>query len=208
MKYTESQVLNILKLVTDQPKDILDKWHKEKDNEYLDLTKYHYPLFLYSFPIIINGEEVATITLAQIHNTGVDGLEDVLMSKYLTTDIYNNSLDAFSHENYMSAYLSIHKEFKLTPHPKDNNFYAFESTFLDADGKEINYHLSFGYSEIPELYEKYISQQNGWCSYRFDNDINIQIKQNDFSGWEMGKKINEVIKARIRDQKIDMALGH
>lgn len=59
----------------------------------------------------------------------------------------------------MSAYLSIHKELKLTPHPKDNNFYAFESAFLDADGKEINYHLSFGYTEIRGLYEKYISEK-------------------------------------------------
>lgn len=50
-------------------------------------------------------------------------------------------------------------------------------------------------------------KKNGWRSYRFDNDINIQIQESEFSGWEMGKKINEVIKTRIRDQKIDMTLG-
>ena len=94
MKYTEDQVLDILKLVTDQPESILSKWSNQKDNESLDLKKYSYPLFLYTFPIIVNDEEVATMTLAQVTNTGVDGQKDILMSKYLTTDVYNKSWSA------------------------------------------------------------------------------------------------------------------
>ena len=36
MKYTQEQVLDILKLVTKDPQSILDKWSLKKDNEYLD----------------------------------------------------------------------------------------------------------------------------------------------------------------------------
>lgn len=204
MKYTEAQVLDILRQVTDQPESILSKWSNIKDNEYLDLTKYHYPLFLYTFPIIVNNEEVATMTLAELTNTGVDHEKDMLMSKYLTTDVYNKSWTAFSHETYKHAYLYVHKEFKLPTHPEDDNFSVMESTFLDADDKVVKYRMSYGYSEIPGLHTSYVSERGDWRSYRFDNDVTIQIEAINFSGWEMGKKINKVIKVRLRDQKIDL----
>lgn len=204
MKYTEDQVLDILKLVTDQPETILSKWSNQKDNEPLDLKKYSYPLFLYTFPIIVNDEEVATMTLAQLTNTGVDGQKDILMSKYLTTDVYNRSWSAFSHETYKHAYLYIHKEFELPTHPEDDRFHVLHSSFLDADGNKVKYRMSYGYSEIPGLHTSYVSERGDWRSYRFDNDVTIQIEDTNFSGWEMGEKINEVIKVRLRDQKIDL----
>lgn len=204
MKYTEDQVLDILKLVTDQPETILNKWSNQKDNEYLDLKKYHYPLFLYTFPIIVNDEEVATMTLTQLHNTGVDGQRDRLMSKYLTTNTYNMSWHGFSHETYKDAYFHISKEFELPAHSEDDNFRVLHSSFLDANGKEVKYRMSYGHSEIPGLHTSYVSERGNWRSYRFDNDVTIQIEDTDFSGWEMGEKINEVIKIRLRDQKIDL----
>ena len=204
MKYTEDQVLDILKMVTDQPESILNKWSNRKDNEPLNLTKYNYPLFLYTFPIIVNDEEVATMTLAQLHNSGIDSLKDKLMSKYLTTDVYNNSWEAFSHETYINAFLHINKEFELPPHPEDDNFRVMESTFLDADGTEIKYRMSYGDSDVPGLHTSYVSERGEWRSYRFDNDVTIQIESTDISGWEMGEKINEVIKVRVRDQKINL----
>lgn len=39
-------------------------------------------------------------------------------------------------------------------------------------------------------------------AYRFDNGVAIQI-ENKFEGWSLGKKINENIKIRVRDQKIE-----
>ena len=204
MKYTEDQVLDILKLVTDQPETILNKWSNQKDNEPLDLKKYSYPLFLYTFPIIVNDEEVATVTLAKLQNTGVDGQRDKLMSKYLTTNVYKNSWHDFSHETYKDAYFHISKEFELPAHPEDDNFRVIHSSFLDADGKKVKYRMSYGDSDVPGLHTSYVSERGNWRSYRFDNSVTIQIEDTDFSGWEMGEKINEVIKVRVRDQKIDL----
>jgi hypothetical protein len=205
MKYTQEQVLDILKLVTKDPQSILDKWSLKKDNEYLDLTKYHYPLFLYTFPIILNDEEVATLTLAQISNTGVDGQRDMLMSKYLTTETYNTSWFAYSHESYLHCYLKIKKDFELPTHHKDNNFHVYESTFVDNKGKVIKYRMSYGDTEIEGLYEQWVddSRWSNWRSYRFDNDVTVQIEATDINGWEMSEKINEVIKVRLRDINIE-----
>jgi hypothetical protein len=204
MKYTEDQVLDILRLVTDQPEVILNKWSNQKDNEPLDLKKYSYPLFLLTFPIIVNDEEVATMTLAQLQNTGVDGQRDRLMSKYLTTNTYNMSWHGFSHETYKDAFFHISKEFELPAHPEDDNFRVIHSSFLDADGKEVKYRMSYGDSDVYGLHTSYVSERGEWRSYRFDNGVTIQIEATDFSGWEMGEKINEVIKVRVRDQKIDL----
>lgn len=203
MKYTREQVLDILKLATKDPQSILDKWSIKKDNEPLDLTKYHYPLFLYTFPIIVNDEEVATFTLSELTNTGVDGHRDMLMSKYLTTDIYKRSWFAYSHESYLHSYLYIHKDFELPTHQKDDNFHVHESTFVDNKGKVIKYRMCYGDTEIPGLYEQWTreSRRSEWRSYRFDNDVTVQIENTDIEGWSMGEKINEVIKQRLEDEK-------
>lgn len=202
MKYTKKQVLDILKIVSNDPKSVFDQWVIKNDNVYLDLSKYKYPLFIYSFPIEIGGELVATITLSQITNTGIDSQRDMLMSKYLTTDSYNKSWFAYSHETYKDCYLTIHKEFQLPPHPKDNNFKILESHFLDASGNKIEYCISCGDSEIDGLFESYTYEDRIISCYRFDNGVNIQIKSNIIDGWIMGEKINEEIKIRLRDQKI------
>jgi len=123
MKYTHQQVLDILSLVTDQPETILNKWNNNEDNKSLDLTKYSYPLNLYSFDVIVDGDNVATITLARITNSGIDGQRQSLMSKYLSTDTYLSSWWAYSHDTYLDCYLTIHKQFGLPTnlYSKPNN---------------------------------------------------------------------------------------
>lgn len=205
MKYTIEQVLNLLSEVTDNPQGVLDNWSMKKSNIPLNLDDYKYPLFLYSFPVELEGEVVATITLAQISHTGIDGQRDELISKYLGSDTYNKSWWAYSHESYLDCYLTIHKEFQLPAHPKDDSFRVLESHFLDDKGKEIKYRLSYGDTEVEGLYEQWVddSRWSNWRCYRFDNGVNLQVEAIDIEGWLMGEKINEVIKVRIRDQKID-----
>lgn len=204
MKYTRQDVINILKTVSGIDAElVLNNWDSRRDNEYLDLNKYHYPLFFYSFPIIIDSDVVATVTLAQFTNTGIDHQESLIMSKYLTTYVYNHSWMAYSHETYKHCYLTIHKEFELPPHPKDESLRVMESHFMDSEGNQIKYNISYGYSEIEGLYNKYVFEGRGTGCYRFDNDVNIQIEAQDIHGWSMGEKVNEIIKIRVRDQKID-----
>ncbi len=56
----------ILKSVSDNPEKILLDWNINKANTPIDLKKRSFPYFIYSFPIIINNEEVATITLTSL----------------------------------------------------------------------------------------------------------------------------------------------
>lgn len=207
MKYTHQQVLDILRLVTDQPETILSKWNNNQDNKSLDLTKYHYPLNLYSFDVIVDGDNVATITLAQITNSGIDGQRQSLMSKYLSTETYLSSWWAYSHDTYLDCYLTIHKQFELPGHPKDDNLRVLESSFLDADGNEVKYRLSYGDSEIEGLFAEWADDTYVWKSYRFENGVNLQVEDKPFSCWSMGEKINEVIKIRTRDQKIEKVIS-
>lgn len=197
MIYTYDQVLDILSLVTDQPDVILSKWCDNEDNKSLDLTKYNYPLFLYSFPIIVDGDKVATITLSETTNTGIDHERQSLMSKYLSTDVYRKSWWAYSHDTYLNCYLTIHKEFL-----KDDKFYVLESSFVDEEGKQIKYRLSL---ELPygnsKSKAKELSFEEGTC-YHFYNGVNLKIENTRIKGWSMGEKINEVIRIRTRDRKI------
>ena len=75
---------------------------------------------------------------------------------------------------------------------------------MDNKGEVIKYRMSYGYSEIPGLYEQWVddSRWSNWRSYQFDNDVTVQIEATDINGWEMGEKINEVIKVRLRDINI------
>lgn len=194
MKYTEKQVLEILELVTDQPQTILDKWHSKYDNTKLDLSKYEYPLFLYSFPIVVGGEEVATITLAEIQNTGIDSQRQSLMTKYLTSNTYQESWWAYSHDTYLDCYLTIHKEFELPKICEGMNGDTQQA--LDANGTPFQFTIAYGYPEKEEDSHLYYQWADG--HYRFNNDISIKIDHRKIEGWSMGKKINEVIDQRTK----------
>ena len=82
MKYTESEVLDIIKSVTDKdPQEIFTTWANRKANTPLDLTKNKYDQFVYTFPITIEGKDVGDITLVDLYQD-TSGRDD-LMLKYL-----------------------------------------------------------------------------------------------------------------------------
>jgi hypothetical protein len=75
MKYTEEEVLDIIRTLTDKdPVEVFDSWaNNQKSNKLLDLSKYNYPLFVYTFPIILqeglgDGREVGEITLVDLYS--------------------------------------------------------------------------------------------------------------------------------------------
>lgn len=181
MRYNDDEVLDILKQVTDNPEKVLDAWNLNQANTLLDLKKYQYSLFLYEFPVILNDETVASVTLAQFSNTGFDNLREKLMCKYLTPKDYEESWVSYSHDTYLHCYLTIHKEFILDK--------PYNLSFIDAAGKSINYSL-YG---LDDRYERPNDPQ-----YWFDNRFCIDINDN-FEGWSMGEKINEVITKRCSD---------
>jgi hypothetical protein len=111
MKYTEEDVLDIIKYLSKEkdPKFILKEWGENKANEPLDLKGYEYPLFVYSFPIEVDDEELAIVTLVELYNTGIDNKMDSIMPKYMGFENYKNSWDAFSHKTYLHCFLDIKK---------------------------------------------------------------------------------------------------
>ena len=92
MKYTESEVLDIIKCVTDKdPQEIFTNWVTKKANTPLDITKFEYPHFVYTFPIKVDGKEVADITLVDLSSHSHQSLRDDLMLRYLGKEVYDES---------------------------------------------------------------------------------------------------------------------
>ncbi len=195
MKYSEHQVLDIIKSATDlDPVKILNDWNTNQANTPLDLSGYAYPLFLYSFPVIFEGEEVATITLADLYNCQCN--KEFMIKKYLGHQKHEESYSAFSHDTYLSCFLTINEEIVFPEIVK--GFRAYESEFTDAGGEKVKYRISYGYPENEDehyLWEEYADNNRLYNVYRFD-DINVQIEKKDVSGHELGAKINEAIELR------------
>lgn len=198
MKYKEHEVLDILKLVSDNPEQVLSSWNNRKANKPIDLDKFNYPYFVYSFPIIIDDEEVATITLVSLYGGNLNSEKPDLMQKYFGHEDYEKSWHAFSHDTYLDCYLTIHKDFGLPKVVKGLRGQSF--TAKDANGNDFEFKVSYGFPEKERDKDQYFIWVEG--AYRFDNGVAIQI-ENKFEGWSLGKKINENIKIRVRDQKIE-----
>lgn len=198
MKYSEQQVLDILKLTTENPEQILEQWEESQDKIPLDLSKYDYPLFVFTFPIIVNNETVAEVTLIQLYGVGDENTEQMLMTKYFTPKIYKKTHQSFSHDTYLHMYLHIKKEFKLPKIKK--GFFAYDSTFTDNKNQTIKYTISYGYpiNEKDEyIYHQYTSDNGEFNTYRFSNtDINIQIEKKPIKGNSLGETINKTLKMR------------
>jgi len=200
MKYTENEVLNIISSLTDKnPDEIILNWNINKSNTLLDLNKTEYKSFLFSFPLLVNNKEVATITIADLYN--FHSGRDYLMQKYFGHVKYEGTYFTFSHDTYLDCYITIHKDFEL---PKIvEGFYGKTDKYLDAKGIEFEYTISYGYPDKEKdlrVYDSYI-----YKSYRFlDNDIFIKVKIKN--GWSLGEKINEHIKKRKRDILISKLL--
>lgn len=196
MKYKEAEVLDILKSLTPNGEEILENWNINKSNTPLDLKEYEYPLFVYSFPLIVEGEKVATITLAQLY--GVNGKND-LMQKYFGHKDFIKSWESFSHDTYLSCYLTINKDFELpdiVEGLQGGNFTAH-----DSKGEEFKFTVHYGYPTHEEDSHHYLE-----LDYYFDNDVRIKIDTIK-NGWILGKTINQNIEARKRDTKIEQVVN-
>ena len=196
MDYTEEQVIDIIKSITKKsPTAILKKWGTKDSNIPLDLSKYQYPMFVYTFPILIEEKEIATFTLVRFAYTGYDNMRKDLMRKYLGHTTYELTYQSYpNHETYLEGYLTINQEFELPEIVK--GFYAQESSFQDKNGQDIKYRISYGYPVKETDY--YICNDKGdYKSYRFDGDICVQIEKKEIDGHLLGERINERINERI-----------
>jgi hypothetical protein len=201
MKFTEEEVLDIIQSTTDKnPKEVLKAWVNGKADKPLDLTNYNYPHFVYTFPLILNGEEVVDITLASLHGNN-SSVIDELMLKYFGREDYELSWWTFSHDTYLDCYLTIHKEFELPEIVKGFHGGTYKSK--DAKGEEFEFTISYG--DPVEEDDSYIYPRYANKAYRFDNGVNIIINEVK-NGWSLGEKINKNIFVRTRDIKIENVL--
>jgi hypothetical protein len=204
MKYTESEVLDIIKSVTDKdPQDVFTTWVNRKANTLLDNTDYMYPHFVYTFPITSGGKDVGEITLTALSGHS-QSLKDELMLKYFGKEDYDKSLWEFSHDTYLDCFLIIHKEFELPKICKGMCGDTFQG--VDAIGRPFEFKVAYG-GPVKERDSHYYDQ---WVDggYRFDNGVTIQVNQ--MNGWSLGKKINENIEKRLipykREEKLNEIL--
>jgi hypothetical protein len=208
MKYTYNEVLDIIKSVTDkEPQDILDQWIDKKSNVPLDLTKYQYAHFVYTFPFEVDGRKVGEITLASLSGHS-QSFKDELMLKYFGREDHDNSWWTFSHDTYLDCFLTIRKEFQL-PEIVEGMF-ADTLQAQDDSGKPFDFKMSYGNPEKEKdsyVYHQWVDSRN--C-YRFDNGVNIVINHNQIKGWLLGEKINQNIQTRLipflRNNKIEEVL--
>jgi hypothetical protein len=194
MKFTEEEVLDIIQSLTDKnPKEVLKAWVNVKADKPLELTNYDFPFFVYTFPLILNDEKFADITLVALSHNKED-----LMLKYFGREDYELSWWAYSHDTYLDCYLTIHKEFELPELAK--GFHGATYKAKDAKGKEFEFTISYGDPVQEDIYYKYANK-----AYRFDNSVNIIINEIE-NVWSLGQKINENISIRTRDNKIESVL--
>lgn len=191
--FTYGEVLDILKQFTNKPEETIEEWNINKSNTPIGERLENY---IFSFPIIKNNEEVATITLAKFYGYNLNC--DNIMLKYLGYEGYNNTFKAFSHNDYINSYLTIHKEFSL-----DNiteGLYGEKQTSIDSKGNKFNFTVAYGMpSNEGDDYLYYQWLDKG---YRFDNGVSIKIEDLP-NGWKLSDKINENIIIRLRNKKIN-----
>ena len=198
MKYKEYEVEDILKQFTDSPDKVILQWNINKSNTPLDTSKRTYDHLVYSFPMIVNGEEVASITLVSCYSGDLSSKRDDLMQKYLGHEAFKSSWETFSHDTYLNAYLHVKKTFHLDKIV--DGFHAQAFITKDVNGKDLEFKVSYGYPTNEK--DSYVKDQ--WVNsrdYRFGNGVNLSV--NLTKGWSLGQKINENIKIRLRDSKID-----
>jgi hypothetical protein len=192
MKYTEAEVIDIIKCATDKdPKEVFTTWVNRKANTPLDLTKYQYGHFVYTFPIKVDGKEVADITLVSLSAHTHQSLKDDLMLRYLGKDDYDASWSEFSHDTYLDCYLTIRKEFSLPEICKGLHGNTFQG--IDAIGRPFEFKVAYGNPEKEEDSHYHYQWIDG--GYRFDNGVSIKVNQ--MNGWSLGQKINENVEKRL-----------
>jgi len=202
MKYTEAEVIDIIKFATDKdPQEIFKNWANKKANTPLDSTKFEYPYFVYTFPIKVDGKEVADITLVDLSSHSHQSLRDDLMLRYFGKEDYDESWWTYSHDTYLDCYLTIRKEFQLPEICKGMCGDKFQG--IDANGRPFEFQVAYGDPEEEKdshLYYKWKDK-----SYRFDNGVAIQV--NKMNGWSLGQKINENVETRLIPYKREERLN-
>jgi hypothetical protein len=192
MKYTEAEVIDIIKCATDKdPQEVFTTWVNRKANTPLDLTKHQYNHFVYTFPIKVEGKDVGDITLVSLSAHTHQSLKDDLMLRYFGKDDYDASWDTYSHDTYLDCYLTIRKEFSLPEICKGLHGDTFQG--VDANGRPFEFQISYGgpkEERDEHYYHKWVDK-----AYRFDNGVAIQVNQ--MNGWSLGKKINENVEKRL-----------
>ena len=196
MEYKEHEVLDIIKSCTlEDAEKVLLTWNNKKANTLLDLKKWNYPYFIYSFPVLLEDKKVATITLVSCYGGTLNREKPDLMQKYFGHEEYEKSWWTFSHDTYLDCFFTVHEEFQLPEIVK--GFHACEFKSKDSEGNEFRFTVSYGYPDKED--ESYIWNQytNGDC-YRFDCQLNVQILDKIQKGWLLGEKINENINNRLK----------
>ena len=192
MKYTEAEVIDIIKCATDKdPQEIFKAWANRKANTPLNLNKSNYPVFVYTFPIVVDGKEVADITLVDLSSHTHQSLKDDLMLRYFGKDDYDASWETYSHDTYLDCYLTIRKEFSLPEICEGMRGDTFQG--VDANGRPFEFKVAYGNPEKEKdshYYYQWVDK-----AYRFDNGVAIQVNQ--MNGWSLGKKINENVEKRL-----------
>lgn len=194
MTYTEKQVLDMLKKVSDCPNKILDEYNTDMSNITLDET--HASMcknFVYTFPIIIDNEEIGNITLLACYaNDNYDNMEK-LMHKYLGYEDYKKSYKTnYSYNSNTRCYMILHKEQQLP----EQSF-----TVKDADNNEFTFKISYDESTNYKLKE-YADKYNIIYTFNDREESILLLDYKIINGWELGSKINENIKIRLRDHKL------
>lgn len=192
MKYTEAEVMDIIKCATDKdPQEVFTTWVNKKANTPLDLSKSIYGYFVYTFPIKVDEKEVADVTLVSLSAHTHQSLKDELMLKYFGKEDYDASWNTYSHDTYLDCYLTIRKEFELPKICKGLCGDTFQG--VDDIGRTFEFKVAYGYPEK----EKDSHYHYQWIdkAYRFDNGVHITV--NKMNGWSLGKKINENVEKRL-----------
>jgi hypothetical protein len=191
-QYTQSEVLEILGLLTDSPEEILKKW--TNDISLIPINESNYTGLIWEFPVILDDREVGRITIFDYN----DNIEELLI-KYYGKD-YPETWTLFSHDSYQYCCFLIDGEFDLPQ--LDEDFYLLESTFLDKSGNTFEYRIITGRpstEEISKKYNEYI-HPNGWSHfYSLSTDFSVYIKSGKISGDIMGQEINKSINKRLLD---------
>lgn len=199
MSYTEKEVLDIIKSCTNKnPETILNKWNENKANTPIDLKKWNYPYFIYSFPINIDGDEVGKITLVS-DGCQSSKIRENLIQKYLGSEDYMYTVANFSHSTYHWCYVTIYKSFKLPEIVPGFHGDTFKG--VDAEGEEFDFRISYGTpikdkESHYDIFGQYRKDYDGYKLYWFD-DFNVQIRGLK-NGWSLGEKVNENINNRIK----------
>jgi len=194
MKYRKEEVLDILKIFTDAPEEVLTQWETIKADTPLDLEKKPNQHFVYTFPLVIEGRVVADITLLSLYGGNSQDIKPDLMLKYLGKEKWDLTFWCFSHDTYLDCYLTIYEEFDLPIISKGEDdledLHGAIFKGVDAKGGEFEFKVSYGYgNEI-----NYYHWKNG--GYSFDNGVSIKVKK--MNGVLLGEEINKRIKERLK----------